>query len=154
MDSIYCSKYLALRLKLNKRIETINGMKLSLDRFSGHYPDFEIATGAGKNNFEKKHWIVCSPWFAARGIWALDNPKHVFRLADMLCFPFFRHLKYNFIGLFFRGRCVGSNDWIINDWLWPNFSYDFASGSEIFDLKININGFICRIQMTTKGVKR
>ena len=37
------SKYLTLRLKLNKRIEIINGMNLSLGRFSGHYLILRLA---------------------------------------------------------------------------------------------------------------
>ena len=37
MGSTHCSKYLILRLKLNKRIETMNEMNLTLGRVSDHY---------------------------------------------------------------------------------------------------------------------
>ena len=37
MGSTHCSKYLILRLKLSKRIETMNEMNLSLGRVADHY---------------------------------------------------------------------------------------------------------------------
>ena len=120
MDSIHGSKYLTFRLKLNKRIETVNGMKLPLGPFSGYYLIVRLAQELVKITLEK-HWIVT--WFAAKRIWALDNLKHILQLADMLCFPFFRLVKYNFTVLFLRGNCVGCiNGVIVNEWLWLNFS--------------------------------
>ena len=74
----------------------MNGMKHSLGRFSGGYLMLRLAQELVKIALEKTFDSLLSMFCSKTN---LDHLKHVLRLTNRFCFPFFRLVKCNFIQL-------------------------------------------------------